>query len=112
MRTGPKDRAAKQRQLEGSRKGAAAVRAKFDGAMTRRGFCAAVGIHPTTLRKWERVGIVRPKLTTILGSPTRVFSDEEVDFGRRLIRLLRERRGELSLLEAAQISSGAADRDG
>jgi DNA-binding transcriptional MerR regulator len=62
-----------------------------------------VGIHATTLRKWEKQGIVAPSLVTILNSPTRVFTDEDVAFGRRLIAMLRERPGELSVGEAARL---------
>ena len=94
----------KRRQLEGSQRGAESVRSDFASATTRRRFCELVAIHPTTLKKWEKQGVLRPRLKTILNSPTRVFSEEDVEFGRRLIALLRARPGEFSLEEAAAIS--------
>lgn len=94
--------ASKRRQLEGSRRGSAAVKAEFDSAITRRRYAELVGIHATTLQKWERHGVVKPRLATILNSPTRVFTNEDVEFGKKLIALLRQRPGELSVKDAAR----------
>jgi hypothetical protein len=98
----PRSKDAKRRQLQGSRRGSAAVQREFAAATTRRRFCELVGIHPTTLEKWERLGIVEGRLVPILNSPTRVFSESDVRFGRSLITLLRSRPGELSVAEAAR----------
>lgn len=91
----------KRRQLAGSRRGAAAVSEEFDAAITRRRYCALVGIHPTTLRRWEQAGVVRGKREAILGIPTTTFTEVDVDFGRRLVGALRARPGEVSLEQAA-----------
>jgi DNA-binding transcriptional MerR regulator len=105
----PSSKDAKRRQLRGSRRGSAAVQREFARAITRRRFCELVGIHQTTLEKWERRGIVVPRLETILNSPTRVFNERDVEFGRRLIVLLRERQGMLSLEEAARLARRQRD---
>ena len=94
----------KLRQLEGSRRGAALVRAEFADALTRRRFAQAVGVHLSTVRRWEAAGIVRPFRLEILNSPTWVFSAEDVPFGRRLARILRERSGAGTLQEAAALA--------
>jgi hypothetical protein len=93
---------AKRRQLEGSRRGAEAVRAEFGAAITRRRYCELVGVHPTTLRKWEKRGLVQPELAAVMNSPTRVFTDADVEWGRALIALLRARPGEMSVEDAAK----------
>jgi hypothetical protein len=90
-----------RRRLAGSRSGGEVVRSRFGEALTRRRYCELVGIHPTTLRRWEGAGVVRPSLETILGSPTYVFQQADVAFGKRLAALLRRRPGELSLAQAA-----------
>ena len=100
---------AKRRQLEGSRRGAEAVRVEFAAAITRRRYCELVDIHPTTLRKWERQGLVKPQMAMILRSPTRIFSEQDVAFGQRLIALLRSRRGEISIAQAAVLARRQLD---
>ncbi len=70
--------------------------------ITRRRFCELVGVHPTTLKKWEKRGLVQPELAIVMNSPTRVFTDADVQWGRTLIALLRSRPGELSVEEAAK----------
>ena len=69
--------------------------------MTVSAASAKAGI--TTVRRWEMAGVVSPKREVILGSPTYVFDRGDVDFGQRLISLLRERQGELSLGDAAEL---------
>ena len=76
--------------------------AEFDAAITRKRYCRLVGIHATTLQKWERQGAVEPRLVRILNSPTRVFTEDDVRFGKKLIALLRARPGELSIRDAAR----------
>jgi hypothetical protein len=95
----------KRRQLEGSRRGAEVVRADFAALITRRRYCELVGIHGTTLRKWEQRGLVRPEVVEVMNSPTHVYTDEDVRFGKRLIGLLRSRPGEMSIEEAAALAS-------
>ena len=90
-----------RRRLAGSRRGSAAVKAEFEEAITRRRYCELVGIHATTLKKWERERVVEPELIEILNSPTRVFTQADVRFGRRLIKLLKAHPGEFSVADAA-----------
>lgn len=90
-------------RLEAALQGGEAVRATFGAALTRRRFAELVGVSPTTVRRWELAGIVKPTRDQILGSPTWVFDPSDVEFGRRLISLLRRRSGELALDEAAEI---------
>ena len=78
------------------------MRADFASVITRRRYCELVGIHPTTLRKWERRGLVQPQLSRVMNSPTRVFTDADVQWGRKLIALLRSEPGGLSVDEAAK----------
>lgn len=97
-------RDAKRRQLAGSQRGAEAVRNHFAAVITRKAYCDLVGIHPTTLRRWERLGVVTGRSETVLSSPTTTFTEADVTFGRRVVALLRERPGQLSLAEAAAIA--------
>jgi hypothetical protein len=103
-------RDAARRQREGSRKGADLVRAEFAAALTRRRYCEIVGIHEMTLKRWERAGVLSPRTEVILNSPTRVFLPEDVGFGKRLIGVLRERSGTLSLTEAAALVRDGSDQ--
>ena len=77
------------------------VSERFAELITRRRFCDLVGIHRTTLKRWEKAGVVAPKLEPVIGIMTYVFTGEEVEFGKRLARLLAARPGEISLTEAA-----------
>jgi len=88
------------------------VRAEFDAAITRRRFCDLVGIHATTLAKWEKRGIVKPELQVILNSPTRVFTEEDVVVGKAIIALLRGQRGVLSVEDAAKMARERRDAGG
>ena len=97
-----------ERRLIGSQRGAAQVKTTFDEYVTRRRYCGLVGIHATTLRRWERAGVVRPRKEPILGILTWVFSDEDVQLGRAVKALLDERSGTLSAIEAADLIRGAA----
>lgn len=97
------DHDAADRQRVGAKHGGEIVRAEFASALTRTRYCEIVGIHETTLRRWEKAGIVRPAIQTILKSPTRVFTTDEVRFGKRLVEMLRRHRGTVSLAEAAEM---------
>lgn len=92
---------ARSRQRAGAQRGAALVQAEFAAALTRRRYCELVGIHATTLRRWESAGVVTPRLETIMKIPTFVFERDDVAFGRRLVMLLSERSGTISVGEAA-----------
>ena len=106
-------KAAKNRQLAGSARGSAAVKEQFESALTRHRFCELVGINATTLRKWEKLGVVEPRLEVILNSPTRVFTRQDVSFGKSLIALLRRSPGRYSVKEAAdQVRGGTPGRGG
>ncbi len=45
-----------------------------------------------------------PTRETVLGIPTLVFTEADVDLGKALARTLAERPGQLSLTEAADIA--------
>ncbi len=96
--------AGKQRRAMGSRRGAQAVQARFAEAITRKRFAALVGIHVTTVKRWESAGIVKPRMQEIIGIPTLVFRDTDVEFGRRVVARLREHPGELTLARAAELA--------
>jgi MerR HTH family regulatory protein len=87
-----------------SARGAAAVKRAFDDLLTRRRYAEQVGIHPTTLRRWESAGVVSPNATTVLGIPTLIYTDQDVEIGRRIVTLLAEHVGVMSLHEAAIIA--------
>lgn len=95
----------RQRRLEAARRGSETVAREFDRVITRKQFTARVGIHANTLARWERAGIIAPELQVVMGSPTRVFTNDDVRFGRRLITLLRDRPGELTLAAAAVLAA-------
>jgi DNA-binding transcriptional MerR regulator len=80
------------------------VKRAFDGVLTRRRYAELVGIHATTLRRWESAGVVSPTATEILGIPTLVYADQDVEVGRRIAKLLAEHQGVMSLDEAAHIA--------
>ncbi len=101
-RTPPPERARQQR-LAASKRGAAAVQRAFAEVLTRRVFAERVGVHLTTVRRWEAHGIVEPALVPILGIPTLIFTEDDVMFAKALLRTLTERPGELSLRQAAEI---------
>lgn len=75
----------------------------FAQNLTRRVFAERVGIHATTLRRWEKQRIIEPQLSIVLGSPTMIYTEADVAFGQALVRVLAQHRGQLSVLQAAQI---------
>lgn len=99
----PRDPREPQRRAASVR-GGAAVKQAFDGVLTRRRFAEAVGIHATTLRRWESAGVVSPTPTVVLGIPTAVYTDHDAELGRRIVTLLTENVGVMSLQEAALIA--------
>jgi transcriptional regulator with XRE-family HTH domain len=92
---------AENRLREGSARGGREVRAKFAEVITRRRFCELVGIHRSTLKRWEKARVVEPALEPVIGIMTYVFTPEDVEFGQRLAGVLASRPGELSLVEGA-----------
>ncbi len=86
-----------------SKRGGAAVQQAFGEVLTRRAFAKRVGIHMTTVRRWEALGIVAPTRRDVLGIPTLIFDESDVEFGKALAKLVGERPGELSLHQAADI---------
>jgi hypothetical protein len=92
---------ARRRQLNGAERGGEATRSAFAQALTRQRFAERVGVNVATVRRWELAGAVSPRIEVILGSPTHVFDDADVEFGRNLIAVLRARSGEVSIKEAA-----------
>lgn len=95
------DPEARERMLAGSRAGSRAVSQEFGEKLTRKRFCQEVGIHPTTLRRWESAGVVSPNFETVLGSRTAVFEQADLDRGKRIASLLKDNPGEMSLSRAA-----------
>lgn len=92
-----------RQRLAASKRGAAAVQRAFAGELTRRVFAERVGIHMTTVRRWEALGVVTPRRDAVLGIPTLIFTEADVEFGKALAQLLDERRGELTLPQAADL---------
>lgn len=86
-----------------SKRGGAAVQQAFGEVLTRRVFAGRVGIHMTTVRRWEAHGIIVPTREDVLGIPTLIFNESDVEFGKALAQLVRDRPGELSLHQAADI---------
>ena len=72
-----------QKRRAASALGAAAVKRAIDGVLIRRRYAERVGIHATTLRRWESAGVVSPTRTEILGIPTLVYTDDDVEIGRQ-----------------------------
>lgn len=102
--------AAAERIREGSKRGSARVQAEFAQVITRKRFCELVGIHATTLKRWERGGFVRSEKRPVLGIPTTVFTTEEVEVGKRVTRLLADNPGVMTVEEA--FSRVRANRSG
>ena len=88
---------------EAGKRGAQAVKATFGAVITRRRFAELIGVSTSTIKRWEQVGVVRPRMEVILKSPTAVFEPSDVEFGRLLIAVLRGRPGQDTIQEAAQI---------
>jgi DNA-binding transcriptional MerR regulator len=97
--------ATKRRKVQptGSQLGGQAVSGEFAAHLTRKRYLELVGISKSTLIRWEKAGALRPEMHEILGIPTRVFTPEDVELGKRLRRVLRERYGEISVEEAAKL---------
>ncbi len=85
------------------RRGAQAVKATFGAVITRRRLAELVGVSPNTVRNWELAGALEPRREEILGSPTVVFEPADVEFGLKLIALLRRHNGELTVQQAADL---------
>jgi hypothetical protein len=100
------------RRLAGSKKGAEEIRQAFADVITRRVFSERVGIHLSTVRRWESMGVVEPILREVRGIPTMVFSEDDVSFGLKVVRLLKANPGTISLTEAAESVAGCKGRTG
>ena len=83
------------------------MRSEFEAVMTRKRFCDAVGIHATTLRRWEQAGHVNPVRQSVLGIETMVFEDEDVKAAKRAAKLLASHPGVLSVSEAFRRARGS-----
>lgn len=91
----------RKRRQAGSRRGAETIKASFAQAITRDRYCELVGIHRTTLRRWEKEGVIQPTLVPIRNIPTHTFTPGDVAIGQRIAALLREGPAGLSLVQAA-----------
>lgn len=92
----------RKRSVAGKR-GAQAVKATFGAVITRRRLAELVGVSPNTVRNWEVAGALEPRREEILGSPTVVFEPADVEFGLKLIALLRRHNGQLTVQQAADL---------
>jgi transcriptional regulator with XRE-family HTH domain len=102
-----------QQRRAASRLGGEAVKQAFDQAITRKRFAELVGIHVTTLRRWESSGVVTPAATDIVGIRTLVYTEEDVALGREIVDLLAKNPGTMSLVQAAAAARrSAAGRKG
>lgn len=90
-------------RLEASRRGATTVAEAFRSAITRKTFANRLGMHTTTVRRWEALGIVHPQQKEVLGIPTMVFSEKDVERGRAIVALLGAHQGTMSLKQAALV---------
>lgn len=97
---------ARARMVAGSKAGSKLVSEKFAERVTRKKFCEEVGIHASTLKRWEKAGAVNPQVETVLGSPTVVFESSDLERGRRIAKLLKDNLGEMSLRRAVAIVDG------
>ncbi len=89
----------------GARRGRETTSEAFAAVITRKRFSELVGIHRSTLKRWEAAKVVQPEMRAIRGIRTAVFSEADVEFGRRLAAVVREQLGTLTLQEAARIAS-------
>jgi hypothetical protein len=94
--------AGRKRRLAASKEGSKIVADEFATALTRRRAAERIGVHPGTLAKWEQAGVVKPRTVKILGSPTKVYDERDIEFGKRVVQILAEDRGRVSLKEAAK----------
>lgn len=95
----------RRRRLEGSRKGALTVQQLFGEVLTRKRFAAEVGIATVkTLKRWEEAGVVTPTLRQVGNVDTYVFTEADVEVGKRVKRILAEQNGRLTLAEAARLA--------
>lgn len=79
------------------------MKASFGAVITRRRLAELIGVSSNTIRNWELAGALEPRREEILGSPTVVFEPADVDFGLKLIALLRQHNGELTIGQAADL---------
>lgn len=98
------------RVWEGAIAGGEMTRQKFAENITRSRFCEEVGIHRNTLKKWEKLGVVKPSFALILKSRTAVFSQDDVERGKRIASLIRDNPGGMTVRRAVSIVDGE-DRD-
>ena len=87
----------------GSRRGAKSVSQEFSSVLTRRRLREEVDIHETTLKRWEKMGIMKPRMESILGISTAVFDPIDVERGRQISKLLKASPGLLSAKQAAAL---------
>ena len=96
---------ARRRVKPGAEQGGELVRQEFARHITRSSSCEEVGISQTTLKKWERLGMVKPEFVDILKSKTAVFDEEDVARGKKIAALMAEHHGTMSLAQAAALVS-------
>jgi hypothetical protein len=93
-----------RRRRAASKRGGDTIRQAFEEVLTRRVFAERVGIHITTVRRWEALGVVTPRLEAVRGIPTKIFAPDDVALGRQIVAIMQQQPGELSLTDAASIA--------
>lgn len=88
----------------GAEQGGELTREIFAAHITRKRFCEEVGIHRNTLKKWEAQGIFTPKFVEILKSRTAVYEPEDVERGKRIVSLVADNFGTMTVKRAASIA--------
>lgn len=99
-----------RRVWEGALAGGESTRSKFAEKITRTRFCEEVGIHRNTLKKWEKLGVVRPWFTDILKTRTAIYDQKDVERGKEIAALIRDNPGEMTLRRAVAIVDGQETR--
>lgn len=87
----------------GSRRGAESVSQEFSSVLTRRRLREEVDIHETTLKRWEKLGIMKPRMESVLGISTAVYDPIDVERARLIKKTLEGNRGLLSAKQAAAL---------
>lgn len=95
---------AEKRMCAGSKRGAAAIKERFEAVLTRKRFSRELGISTKTLKRCETAKIVRPRMQQIGGVPTAIFDEADLALGREIVKLLRANPGTMSITAAADLA--------
>ena len=92
-------------QVSGSQRASARARATYDALYVISVAARLVEMHPTTLRKYERVGFLEPSRTP---GRTRLYSLDDIHRLRQIKRLVEEREMNLAGVQMALDLTAAA----